>query len=154
MDQNNTKYTDLIYYNNIISDYKERDILMEQLKTKIGHILNDINLEFDELITAAYVCINSDQKFNSLDKIERYDIVIVKINNRNEINKEVFADIVLKIMPEIQANMYYTDKSKISVTYQFEKQDEFHYIEFSLEDSDIELSKTYIVENTDIKTYP
>lgn len=153
IDDNNEKYTYLAYYNNIISDNKEREILSAKLNKLIHNLLEEMNFEFDNLTCSPYVCINANQKFDSMEKLDRYDEVYINISDKDEISKEVFAEMVINIIPEIKSNMYYKEKSKIGISYQFVKEDKWHYIKFSVNEPDIKLTKEHIVEFTTIVTW-
>ncbi len=153
MNNNKEKYTNIVYYDDIFSDNKEEEILKDKLNKEIHNLLKEINFKFESLMCSVSVCINANQKLKSMEDLDRYDIAYIKINYENEISKDEFAEMALAIIPKIKANMYYKEGSEIGITYQFEKQSEFHYIQFNVKKPDIKLTKEYIVENTTIKTY-
>jgi hypothetical protein len=159
LDDNKKSYTDIKYHNNgmlnehkkLLSDEKEADILENKLDNEIGVLLKTINFEFDNINCDSTVCINANQKFKSAKDFERFDLATVMVNNKNEIDKDRFADMAYAVIPEVKANMYFKEGSEINICYQYGKQDKNYSIEFSYENSDIRLTREFIAKNAVVK---
>ncbi|MHB8063747.1 MAG: YfjL-like protein [Ruminiclostridium sp.] len=149
MDNNKKKYTDIYYFDDILLDDKEGEILDNKLNKEIRNMLKEINFNFENVMCSSSACINANQKFEATVGLDRYDLVSIQIINKNEISKDEFVEMVLAIIPEIKTNMYYKEGSKIGITYQFEK----YNFEFSVKEADIKLTKEYIAENSIKKTW-
>ncbi len=141
------------YSEGILWDHLEEKILEDKLDRNVSNSLTLFNFKYKELSCSANTAIAARQSFKLNEQFERHDFAYINIVNKTEISKEQFSNMVFYILPVIKAVIIYGEGSEIGITYQFEKQNQFHYFNIKIKDNISYITKDHIMKNTTLSTY-
>lgn len=130
----------------VISDQFEEEKEIELITKEVEDICKDISFDYEELSCNVQVSINANQKFKSIDELERYDIADVILWHEDPISRDEFSDLLRNIVFNIKSNMYYQPGSVIRVEYVYWDDDKYYSFSYTHE-YNIYHEKEYIMND-------
>ena len=154
VDKEEDRSRSIIYYRNknqdgysaVISDKFEEEEEADLIQKEVESICTDISFDYENLSSDVRVLINANQKFQSIDELERYDIAEVVICHNDQISKDKFSDLVLNIILNIKSHMYYQPGSEIIVEYIYWDNDKYCRLTYT-HDYNNDHEKEYIMNH-------